>query len=98
MISRMLTLAAAAALAVGLAQPAQADGAKPEVTLVGGWRDGPGWGPPPGHWRRWHGPPRGYGYYVPPPRVYYPPPRVYYPPPPPVYYAPQPSVGLYFRF
>lgn len=100
MRSRLIALAAAGALAAGLPQPALADGAKPEVALVGGWRDdGPRWGPP-GHWRRWQGPPRGYGYYAPPPRqygYYAPPPRVYYPPPR-AYYAPQPGVGLYFRF
>jgi hypothetical protein len=96
-LSRVFTLAAVAALAAGLAQPAHADGAKPQAILIGGWHDRPGWGPP-GHWRHWHGPPRHYGYYAPPPRVWYPPPRAYYPPPPPRYYAPPPGVGLYFRF
>lgn len=62
------------ALAVTASAPAFADPP---------WHGGRHWrGPPP--------PPRGYGYYAPPPVYYAPPPRVYYAPPPPVYYAPPP--------
>jgi|GEM_PF-3300003 len=99
------------ALAVGAAlagaPPAEAKGpglVVPEAGIaivpVDGrrWDRYDGWdrrGPPPGRgWRRDHVP---YGYWAPPPRVYYPPPvvyappRAYYaPPPPPVFYAPAP--------
>lgn len=84
------------------------EAAAPGVILVDDdwWKERRRWrGPPPGRgWRRDYAP---YGYWAPPPRVYYPPPRVYYAPPPRVwvpppryYYAPPPppGIGLYFRF
>lgn len=106
--TRLMPVAAAAALAIGLGQPAAAQGIAGSVkeagelaTPVGYWYDPPPRyvpGPPPGYYYA-PPPPR---YYAPPPRVYYPPPpppAYYYPPPPPRYYRPPPpGVGLYFRF
>lgn len=95
---RLLSLAALGVALIG-AGPAAADGKRDRWSRHahgGYWVDPPPrWVPARPHHRR--GPPHGYGYYAPPPRVYYPPPRVYYPPPP-RYYAPPPSAGFYFRF
>jgi hypothetical protein len=102
--TKLLPLAMAGALALGLAgqveakEPSFAPG---EVTPVQGyWVD-----PPP----RWVPAPRPRGYYYEPPRYYRPPPPRYYAPPPPAYYyapppryyrppPPPPGIGLYFRF
>ncbi len=103
--TKLLPLALAGALALGLAgqvdakEPAPAQG---EVTLVQGyWVDPPPRyvpGPPP---RGYYGPPPRHYYAPPPPRYYAPPPPAYYYAPPPRYYRPPPpppGVGLYFRF
>jgi hypothetical protein len=92
---KLLSLAALGVAMIGVA-PAEADGRR--HGRGGYWVDPPPrYVPARPHYHR-HGPPRGYGYYAPPPRVYYPPPRAYYVPPPPRYYAPAPSAGFYFRF
>jgi hypothetical protein len=109
-LTKLLPVAALAALLSGGVQPADAAGPKApadraealtmdDALEVGDRRY---YGPPRGYH---YGPPRGYyrppppRYYYPPPAYYAPPPRVYYPPPPRYYYPPpQPGVGLYFRF
>lgn len=93
---KLLSLAALGVALIG-AGPAAADG---KWRGHGRHAHGGYWVDPPPRWvparpRHWHGPPRGYGYYAPPPRVYYPPPRVYHPPP--RHYGP-PSGGFYFRY
>ncbi len=103
--TKLLLLALAGALALGLAGQVDAKEPAPaqdEVTLVQGyWVDPPPRyvpGPPP---RGYYGPPPRHYYAPPPPRYYAPPPPAYYYAPPPRYYRPPPpppGVGLYFRF
>lgn len=91
---RQVSLAATAALVVGLAAtPALAGNDRHRGGDRGGWSSGPHQGHhrhhlPPGHAKRHH---HGYApvyYYAPPPRVVY--------VPQPVYHPPQPGVTIVF--